>query len=261
MHTTHDLVSAPYGQRGDLIANIESPRYVLTQHRLEAAADSCLWMNPEDARSFIVIEGEVEVMGSGESEWTSCQRLQGWHVQPGHAYSMRVVGDAAVVIEAGDNARETERVTKMSGEGGLLPLSGYTVDKPWGYEVWLTENLDDPDYALKIIAMNMGNRSSLQSHEVKLETNYVIKGEATVLAGVVAPEELTATINPDELIRTVYGVGEGWSSIRRELHRVVAEQDYIAVEVSTPELDDVIRWQDDSQRDNGRIDEEHVATA
>ncbi len=63
MHTTHDLVSAPYGQRGDLIANIESPRYVLIQHRLEAGAESALWMNPKDARSFIVIEGEVEVDG------------------------------------------------------------------------------------------------------------------------------------------------------------------------------------------------------
>lgn len=42
------------------------------------------------------------------------------------------------------------------------------------------------------------------------------------------------------------------------LHRVIAESDYTSVEVSTPELDDVIRWADDTNRGNGRIEVEHV---
>ena len=38
---------------------------------------------------------------------------------------------------------------------------------------------------------------------------------------------------------------------------MIAEKDYTAIEVSTPELDDVIRWQDDSNRNHGRIEKEH----
>ena len=59
-----------------------------------------------------------------------------------------------------------------------LDVSSYQVDKPWGYEVWLELN---EFYAYKIIFMKAGNRSSLQSHEKKIETNFVIEGEAEVI--------------------------------------------------------------------------------
>ena len=52
--------------------------------------------------------------------------------------------------------------------------------------------------------------------------------------------------------------GSGWSSPPGELHRVIARRDYTAIEVSTPELDDVIRWQDDTGRGHGRIESEHA---
>ena len=105
--------------------------------------------------------------------------------------------------------------------------------------------------------MNSGNQSSLQSHEVKMETNYVIEGEATVLYGVIAPENLNSVIELETLKIKAYQPGRGWSSEHRELHRVIAKSDYISIEISTPELDDVIRWQDDNNRGNGRIDSEH----
>jgi hypothetical protein len=54
-----------------------------------------------------------------------------------------------------------------------------------------------------------------------------------------------------------YQSGRGWSSEHRELHRVIANSNYISIEISTPELDDVIRWEDDNDRGNGRIDSEH----
>ena len=38
---------------------------------------------------------------------------------------------------------------------------------------------------------------------------------------------------------------------------IIASEDYTAIEVSTPELDDVIRWQDDTDRGSGRLDHEH----
>ena len=59
-----------------------------------------------------------------------------------------------------------------------LDISSYRVEKPWGYELWLELN---EHYAYKLIHMNAGYQSSLQWHEKKVETNYVIEGEAEVL--------------------------------------------------------------------------------
>ena len=59
-----------------------------------------------------------------------------------------------------------------------LSVSNYKVDKPWGYEQWLEIN---EFYAYKLIFMKAGSQSSLQMHEFKYETNFVISGEAKVL--------------------------------------------------------------------------------
>ena len=101
--------------------------------------------------------------------------------------------------------------------------------------------------------MTQGNRSSLQSHEQKLETNYVIQGEAILLDGVIAPENLDQKIDASALHESTYLPYQGWSNQLREIHRVIAKTDYTAIEISTPELDDVIRWQDDSNRQDGKI--------
>src|SRR3989344_4497405 len=52
------------------------------------------------------------------------------------------------------------------------------VQKPWGLEIWLELN---SRYCYKRIYIRAGTRSSLQFHEHKLETNFIISGEATVL--------------------------------------------------------------------------------
>jgi hypothetical protein len=138
-----------------------------------------------------------------------------------------------------------------------VPLGDYQVTKPWGFEIWYTANLVDPPYAVKQIHMTAGHRSSLQSHERKAETNYVVTGAAVVLNGGRAPADRTAAVDPAGLPRCVHGPGSHWSSPPGMLHRVIAEQDYTAIEISTPELDDVIRWGDDSDRGSGRIAAEH----
>ena len=48
-----------------------------------------------------------------------------------------------------------------------------------------------------------------------------------------------------------------FTNIPGEVHRVYSEEDYIAYEVSTPQLDDVIRVQDDNRRPSGLIESEH----
>ncbi len=52
-----------------------------------------------------------------------------------------------------------------------------TVSKPWGKEIWLELN---DKYCYKRIYINAGTRTSYQYHENKLETNYIIDGEAEV---------------------------------------------------------------------------------
>ena len=125
-----------------------------------------------------------------------------------------------------------------------LGLSGYTVSKPWGHEQWLELN---EFYAYKVIHMKKGNQSSLQLHEKKVEANYVIDGVAEVLLE-----------NDDgELESSIFEAGTGWVVPVGRKHRVIAKTDYTALEVSTPHLDDVIRFHDDTGRGDGKIVSEH----
>tara|TARA_R110000824_G_scaffold28264_13_gene95243 strand:- start:141 stop:614 length:474 start_codon:yes stop_codon:yes gene_type:complete len=129
-------------------------------------------------------------------------------------------------------------------KGHELNLSSYRVNKPWGYELWLELN---EFYAYKLIHMKAGNRSSLQWHDTKIEANYVIDGEAEVLL-----EDADGNLNSHS-----FKAGDGWVVPVKRKHRVIATKDYTALEVSTPHLDDVVRFQDDSGRNSGKIISEH----
>ena len=125
-----------------------------------------------------------------------------------------------------------------------LDVSTYRVEKPWGHEIWLELN---EFYAYKIIHMKAGNRSSLQSHEKKIETNFVIDGQAEVI---LEKED-------GSLESKVYSVGEGWGVPVNRKHRVCAVTDYTALECSTAHLNDCLRFQDDNNRESGKINSEH----
>ena len=131
-----------------------------------------------------------------------------------------------------------------SKKSSKLSLSTYTVNKPWGHEKWMELN---EFYAYKLIHMKAGNQSSLQLHEKKVEANYVIEGTAEVLLE-----------NEDGVLESqIFEAGSGWVVPVGRKHRVIAKTDYTALEVSTPHLDDVVRFQDDANRPSGRIDTEH----
>lgn len=125
-----------------------------------------------------------------------------------------------------------------------LDVSSYTVDKPWGNETWLELN---EYYAFKLIFMKKGCRSSLQLHEKKVETNYVIDGEAEVLL-----ERSDGTMES-----RIYKKGQGWCVPLNTKHRVIAVTNYTALEVSTAHLNDCVRFQDDANRPSGKIETEH----
>ena len=125
-----------------------------------------------------------------------------------------------------------------------LSLSDYTVDKPWGFEKWMELN---EFYAFKLIHMKKGNRSSLQRHEKKVEANYGFEGTAEVLL----------ENDSGELESFIFGPGTGWVVRVGRKDRVIARTDYTAIEVYPPHLDDVQRFQDDTNRSDGKISSEH----
>jgi len=125
-----------------------------------------------------------------------------------------------------------------------LDVSSYRVEKPWGYELWLELN---EHYAYKLIHMKKGFQSSLQWHEKKVETNYVIEGEAEVLL----------QNENGEIESRTYKIGEGWCVPLKTKHRVIAITDYTALECSTAHLNDCIRFEDDNSRGSGKIKSEH----
>ena len=109
------------------------------------------------------------------------------------------------------------------------------VEKPWGREIWVAHT---DKYALKIIEFNKGSRSSLQYHNYKIEHIYVDDG---VLA--VEEEQADGT-----LVKTEYQAGDVIYNPALKKHRVEAVSDVRLIEVSTPELDDVVRVEDDYGR-------------
>ena len=118
------------------------------------------------------------------------------------------------------------------------------VNKPWGREIWLELN---DRYCYKRIEINAGHQTSFQYHEKKLETNFIVEGEAEVWL-----EDDSGTLQ----ISTMKA-GEFFTVVPPKKHRVIAITDIILMEVSTPEVDDVIRLADDTARPNGRIESEH----
>lgn len=123
-----------------------------------------------------------------------------------------------------------------------------TVHKPWGREEWLEQN---DRYCYKRIYILAGERTSFQYHEKKLETNYIIDGRA----------EVWLEDERGEIVKKTMGPGEFFTVRPPRKHRVVALTDLVLQECSTPEVDDVIRVDDDHRRPHGRIEAEHVVPA
>jgi len=109
------------------------------------------------------------------------------------------------------------------------------IEKPWGREVWIAHN---DKYALKLIEFKAGSRSSLQYHEVKHETIYLDQGILEVEAEDEQGKLTKLTLRPGDVIEN--------PPMRK--HRVTAIEDARLIEVSTPELDDVVRVEDDYDR-------------
>jgi mannose-6-phosphate isomerase len=106
------------------------------------------------------------------------------------------------------------------------------VPKPWGWELIWAET---ERYVGKILHIHAGHALSLQYHEQKDETVYVLSGSMTFEHGPIGGETLS---------RATLGPGDSFRITPRLVHRMIAETDCEILEASTPELDDVVRLED-----------------
>jgi mannose-6-phosphate isomerase len=111
------------------------------------------------------------------------------------------------------------------------------VDKPWGHELIWSET---PFYTGKKIHVDAGKRLSLQYHETKRESVFVLSGTLLLHLGQ-GDDARVLTLNE----------GESADIPALEVHRFEAPADggVDIIEVATPEVDDVIRIEDDYARE------------
>ncbi|MYE34272.1 MAG: cupin [Gemmatimonadales bacterium] len=100
------------------------------------------------------------------------------------------------------------------------------VDKPWGREVWYAHT---ERYAGKVLEVDRGHVLSLQKHVVKHETMLLQSGRMLFTLNDAIFEWL-----PGEVVSIPPG----------NVHRMEALEDSVILEVSTPELDDLVRLED-----------------
>lgn len=107
------------------------------------------------------------------------------------------------------------------------------VDKPWGYEIWWART---ERYVGKLLHVRKGESLSLQYHNVKDETIRILSGR---LLFETKPKDAPGPLRAIEM-----GPGDTFHITPGTLHRMSGLEDTDILEVSTPELDDVVRLED-----------------
>ena len=111
------------------------------------------------------------------------------------------------------------------------------VEKPWGHElIWAKAE----GYAGKLLVVRAGQALSLQFHREKDESWYILEGKAELELGEAGQAVLqTEVVGPGASFRLRPGT----------VHRVRAVEDTTILEVSTPQLDDIVRLEDSYGRE------------
>ena len=105
------------------------------------------------------------------------------------------------------------------------------VEKPWGYELWWART---DRYVGKILHINKGQSLSYQYHEVKDESLLLYSGKMALEIEEPGGTKEVLTLTPGESLRiTPY-----------TKHRMTAIEECEVIEVSTPEVEDVVRLED-----------------
>jgi mannose-6-phosphate isomerase len=97
------------------------------------------------------------------------------------------------------------------------------IEKPWGKEEVVEIN---DHYMMKKLTMKKGHRCSLQYHNKKKETIYVLSGQLRIISG----------SSQNDLSECVYFEGENITISPGVVHRMEGVEDSIYLEASTPEI-------------------------
>jgi mannose-6-phosphate isomerase-like protein (cupin superfamily) len=130
---------------------------------------------------------------------------------------------------------KARKIPRRQATADSRPASGrvkvVTVPKPWGHEtIWAQSDR----YVGKILHINAGQELSVQYHNRKDETIHLLSGEIVYRVQ-----------RRDEALDDVQlRVGESFRITPGTVHQMVALTDCDVLEVSTPELDDVVRLSD-----------------
>jgi len=111
-----------------------------------------------------------------------------------------------------------------------LLKKGIVVDKPWGHELLWAQT---ERYVGKVLHIKKGESLSYQYHRVKDETIRLLTGSMEMDVEVDG-QRSKLSLNPGDCLHIVPGMK----------HRMTAVEDCDVLEVSTPELDDVVRLED-----------------
>jgi mannose-6-phosphate isomerase len=121
-------------------------------------------------------------------------------------------------------------MSKKENRAGSGRVEVVRVPKPWGHElIWAHADR----YVGKILHINAGHELSVQYHEKKDETVHLLSGE------------IVYRVQTGEVLQDVrLKMGESFRITPGTVHQMIAVTDCDVLEVSTPELDDVIRLSD-----------------
>ena len=110
------------------------------------------------------------------------------------------------------------------------------IDKPWGYELhWVPEGMP---YMGKVLHIDAGKRLSLQVHDTKQESYWLINGECNLIMD----------NEKGELVTIQMTKGQGYTTKVGQRHRHHAVTDCDIIEVSMPESGNTWRLEDDFAR-------------
>ncbi len=130
-----------------------------------------------------------------------------------------------------DKSKHTRATVRKRTKPGAGRVKVVRVPKPWGHEtIWAQSER----YVGKILHINAGHELSVQYHSKKDETIHLLSGE------MVYRVQSGGKMLEDVQLRN----GESFRNTPGTIHQMVAVTDCDVLEVSTPEIDDVIRLSD-----------------
>ena len=133
-------------------------------------------------------------------------------------------------------------MTDSPNLGGLEPFAfePTRVDKPWGHElIWALTDV----YCGKLLFVKAGESLSLQFHREKDESWFVHSGRAEL--EMAEPGKKVPALE-------VVGAGAAFRIPPGTVHRVKALEDTTIIEVSTPQIEDVVRLEDRYGREGAK---------